>query len=114
MSEGFYEVIGGDSKIITEGTEGEGVEGKARAHEANDGVKGEGEEDHGEGAALFDSGGEEDGGEDFLVEHDVVEVVSVKLFDDVYYVGGEQGGMQGAKRCKHERGRGRQLSGRRR
>jgi hypothetical protein len=72
LSEGFDEVIGGDSKIITEGTEGEGVEGESRAHESNDGVEGEGEEDHGEGAALLDSRSEKDGGEDFLVEHAIV------------------------------------------
>lgn len=49
-------------------------------HQTDDGVEGEGEKGHGEGASLFDSGGEEDGESDNVVDVDVVEVVVVKLF----------------------------------
>jgi hypothetical protein len=86
LPQGFEEVGGGNGDVIAKGA-GDRVPWRdARSDEADDRVKGEGKEDHGQRAALFDAGGEENdeaGRGKTTVDKESVLVVVVELHNGI-------------------------------
>ena len=86
---GKADVFGDNGKVITEGSDNTVKRGNEVSHVADNGVHGKGEENHGQRAALFDSGGEGEVVAELAVEEDGVFVVGVKSLNGADVVVGE-------------------------
>ena len=75
------EVASGDADIVAVGADGSIMRGELEGHKADDRIQGQGEESHGERAALLDTGGEENAEAERVIDEDGVTVIVVEALD---------------------------------